>query len=76
MRFAVQGAGLLTEDTLLLAFNRLQWAYRDLAWNADGGALLRVTGNGMKVSGLVLRRGDAVVSFDGRVRTGGALEAR
>lgn len=65
----------VTDDGVQFTLSRFSAAYRDFAWTADDGAVIAVNSNGMRIQHVTLRRDSQVVSIQGSVLQGGALDA-
>jgi hypothetical protein len=74
-RVEVETAGQikLKEDTVAMAFDRFEAAYEGFRWAADPGAIVELTGTGLKFREFHLKRGLEHVSVAGSVAAGGSL---
>ncbi len=74
MRMAVRGDATVSPDGLTTSLDRLRWAYKDLAWNADSGAVVQLTRNNIHVANLVMRRDTESVAVNGSLGNAGAMD--
>jgi hypothetical protein len=74
MRMAVRGDATVSPDGLTTSLDRLRWAYKDLAWNADSGAVVQLTRNSIHVADLVMRRDTESVAVNGSLGNAGAMD--
>jgi len=74
MRIAARGDATIFPDGLMTTLDRLVWAYRDLAWSADSGAVVRLSRQSIHVASLTMRRDTESVSVTGSLGDGGAMD--
>jgi hypothetical protein len=75
VRCGVRGFAQVSEDRVAFTFDRLQWAYQDYAWDADPGATVTVTGKGVSIAGVTMRRDSQEVAVQGSLGVNGTLTA-
>jgi hypothetical protein len=74
LRFGVRGSAQLTDDSLGMALQKLDLAYREYNWSADPGISVAFLPTGARVQDVVFRRDSQTVRFDFNVAEGGVLE--
>ncbi len=74
-RFAIKGRASVSQDEVLFTLNNFQLAFKDFAWNADGGATIGFNAQSAHVSSLVMRRDSQSVIINGTLASHGELNA-
>ena len=74
MRMAVKGDATVSQDGIATMLHTLHWSYRDFLWDADSGAVVQLSRNGIHVAGLVMRRDTGSVAVNGSLGTGGVMD--
>ena len=74
MQIAARGDATASQEGVKTSLDELQWAYRDFRWDADSGAVVQVSQNGLQVAGLVMRRDTGSVAVHGSLGAGGAMD--
>jgi len=75
LRWDVKGDARFQGDSILCRFGSVDAAYGDYEWAADSGLTLSLTGNAIRLSQLVLRRGQEEIDARGAIRRGGGVVA-
>ena len=74
MRMAIKGDATVSQEGITTTLDRLRWAYRDFRWDADSGAVVQYSRNGLQVAGLTMRKDTGSVSVNGFLGSGGVMD--